>query len=39
VQAQSEAPSIEAEEKLLASVGKYYGFMWEVRLAELLAGL
>ena len=33
------APSIEAEEKLLASVGKYYGFMWEVRLAELLAGL
>jgi hypothetical protein len=39
VQAQSEAPSIEAEEKLLASVGKYYGFMWEVKLAELLAGL
>ncbi|MBM3472674.1 MAG: hypothetical protein FJX75_05310 [Armatimonadetes bacterium] len=32
-------PRIEAEEKLLASVGKYYGFMWEVRLAELLAGL
>ncbi|MBM3499302.1 MAG: hypothetical protein FJX74_11605 [Armatimonadetes bacterium] len=31
--------SIEAEEKLLASVGKYYGFMWEVKLAELLAGL
>ena len=30
---------IEAEEKLLASVGKYYGFMWEVKLAELLAGL
>lgn len=33
------ALSIEAEEKLLASVGKYHGFMWEVKLAELLAGL
>jgi hypothetical protein len=39
LQPQSATPSIEAEEKLLASVGKYYGFMWEVRLAELLAGL
>jgi hypothetical protein len=34
-----ELPSIEAEETLLASVDKYYGFMWEVKLAELLAGL
>jgi hypothetical protein len=39
LQPTSAVPSVEAEEKLLASVSRYYGFMWEVKLAELLAGL
>ncbi len=30
-------PGIEAEEKLLASVDKYYDFMWEIKLAELVS--
>jgi hypothetical protein len=36
---QPAAPSIGAEEKLLRSVDRYYGFMWEVKLAELLGAL
>jgi len=39
LQQQPAAPGIEAEEELLRSVNSYYGFMWEVKLAELLAGL
>ena len=36
---QTTAPGILAEETLLASIGRYNAFVWEVKLAELLAGL
>lgn len=39
LEARPEATSIEAEERLLMSLTKYYGFIWEIRLAELLGNL
>jgi len=39
LEAPTGAASIAAEEKLLASVSRYYGFTWELKLAELLAEL